>query len=143
MREISLQMTDRKVSSLWWKELVRYFVNNGDELEIRCWKEETAEVKQAVLYGSLTEENYEVSVNGRVTEQFVSELLQENPQDKSIYNKMTKYFTINVKTNQRLFCSAHYGTEIYITGADDADFAFVREVMKGFTNEEFSIHTDI
>ena len=31
---------------------------------------------------------------------------------KAIYNKMTKYFTINVKSEQHKFCSAHYGTEI-------------------------------
>ena len=45
MREISLQMIDHSITSFWWKELVKYFVQVGDKLEIRCWKEEFAEIQ--------------------------------------------------------------------------------------------------
>ena len=142
MREISLQMIDRNISSFWWKELVKYFVQVGDDLEIRCWKEETAEIQQAISYGNLTEDNYEVSIKGIVTKELISELLLENPTDKSIYNKMTKYFTINVVRDQRTFCSAHYGTEIYLVGVSDDDIAFFQDVMKEYTEEDFSVHID-
>ncbi len=140
MREISLQMLDYHISSFWWKELVKYFLQEGDSLEIRCWKEELDEIQKASLYGNLTVENYEVSIKGVVSEQFILELLSDNPTDKSIYNKMTKYFTINVERGQRKFCSAHYGTELYLIGVSDEDIAFFKKVMQAYTEEDFSIN---
>ena len=140
MKEISLQMIDKNISSSWWKKLVKYFLHEGDSLEIRCWKEEIAEIKQATAYGAPAEENYEVSVRGVVSEEFITELLTENPTDKSIYNKMTKYFTINTEHEQLKFCSAHYGTEIYLTGVSDDDISFFKDIMKEFTEDDFSIH---
>ena len=142
MKEISLQMIDRRISSDWWKKLVKYFVKVGDSLEIRCWKEESAEIQYASSYGDPTNDNYEVSIKGVVSEQFISELLSENPTNKSIYYKMTKYFTINVENEHHKFCSAHYGSEIYLTDVSDDDITFVQEVMKAFTEEDFSIHID-
>ncbi len=142
MGEISLQMINHHIPSEWWKELVKYFVHIGDSLEIRCWKEEAAEIQQASIYGSPMDANYEVSIKGVVSEQFISELLSENPTDKSIYNKMTKYFTINVEREGRKFCSAHYGTEIYLIGVSDNDIAFCRNVIKTYTEEDFSMSID-
>ena len=91
------------------------------------------------MYGNLTEANYEVSIKGIVTKEFLTELLSENPQDKSIYNKMTKYFTINVDSGQRRFCSAHYGTEIYVMGVSDDDITFFKNAMSTYTEDDFSI----
>ena len=142
MKEISLQMIDRRISSDWWKKIVKYFVQVGDDLEIRCWKEEADEIKQASIYGNPIDENYEVSIKGVVSEGLISELLSENPTDKSIYNKMTKYFTINTEREGRKFCSAHYGTEMYLVGVTKCDIAFFKDVMKEFTEEDFSISID-
>ncbi len=139
MREIGLQMIDHHISSDWWKRLVKYFVKVGDSLEIRCWKEESAEIQQASSYGNPTDDNYEVSIKGAVSEQFISELLSENPTDKRIYNKMSKYFTIKAEREGFKFCSAHYGTEIYLIGVSDDDIAFFQCVMKEYTEEDFSI----
>ena len=50
MGEIRLQMIDSHISSHWWQELVKYFVNVGNSLEIRCWKEESEEIQQALQY---------------------------------------------------------------------------------------------
>lgn len=63
-------------------------------------------------------------------------------ENKSIYNKMTKYFTINVEREGRKFCGAHYGTEIYLIGVSDDDIAFYRNVMKTYTEEDFSMAID-
>lgn len=142
MREISLQMINRRVSSDWWKKLVKYFVQVGDSLEIRCWKEETAEIQKASIYGNPINDNYEVSIKGVVSKQFILELLSEDPTDKSIYNKMTKYFTVNTECEGRKFCSAHYGTEIYLIGVSDEDIAFFQDVMREYTEEDFSIAID-
>ena len=142
MREISLQMIDHSVSSVWWKALVHYFIQVGDSLEIRCWKEEIEEIQQASIYGNPTADHYEMSVKGVVSERFLAELIAENPTDKSIYNKMTKYFTINTEHGKRKFCSAHYGTEIYLIGVSDDDIAIFQDIMKGYTEEDFSMVVD-
>lgn len=139
MREISLQMIDHNTSSFWWKELVKHFVQVGDELEIRCWKEEFVEIQQATSYGNPTEDNYEVSIKGIVSKELISELLSENPTDKSVYNKMTKYFTINVDHEHCRFSSAHYGTEVYLIGVSDEDINFFKGVMKAYAEEDFSV----
>lgn len=142
MREISVQMIDRHIASDWWKKLIKNYIKVDDILEIRCWKEELAEIQQASVYGNPIDDNYEVSIKGIVSEQFISELMSENPTDKSIYNKMTKYFTINVEREQFKFCSAHYGTEMYLIGVSDEDIAFFQNVMDKFSEEDFSIHID-
>ncbi|MBE6813755.1 MAG: hypothetical protein E7523_12920 [Ruminococcaceae bacterium] len=130
MGVIGLQMIDNRKSSHWWKKLVEHFIEAGDAFEIRCWKEETDEIKQASLYGNPTEDNYEVSVKGVVTAELLAELLSEEPSDKSIYNKMTKYFTINVENERCFFCSAHYGTEMYLERVSDADISFFESVCR-------------
>lgn len=142
MKEVALQMVNRRINSDWWKELIKYFLRVGDSLEIRCLKEESDEIQQASRYGNLTDDNYEVSIKGIVSEQFISELLSENPTDKSIYNKMTKYFTINVEREGIKFCSAHYGTEIYLIDVSDKDVSFFKNVMKAYTKDDFSISID-
>ena len=53
MGEIRLQMIDSHISSHWWQELVKYFVNVGNSLEIRCWKEESEEINKHYNTGIL------------------------------------------------------------------------------------------
>lgn len=138
MSQIQVQMIDNTVSSDWWRKLVQHFVKVGDELEVRCWKEETAEIQQASLYGKPVNEMYEVSIKGIVTTKLLTELLTDEPADRSIYNKMTKYFTINAISGQRNFSSTHYGTEMYIDGVLDDDIAFFSKIMEQY-NDCFSI----
>lgn len=138
MRRIQVQMIDNSVSSDWWKKLVQYFIRIGDKLEIRCWKEETAEIQQASLYGKPSDDKYEVLIKGTVTTNLLLELLTDEPADRSIYNKMTKYFTINSKNGQRKFSSAHYGTEMYIDEASEDDTAFFSKIMEQY-DDCFSI----
>ncbi|MBR3752862.1 MAG: hypothetical protein IKK50_07005 [Ruminiclostridium sp.] len=141
MPGISLQMIDRSVSSHWWREVVKHFLRVGDALEIRCWKEEEEEIGLASAYGPLTEEGYEVSIKGTVTAEFLEEILSDEPADKTIYNKMTKYFTINVERGDLRFCSAHYGTELYIEGATEEDVSFFQNIMSPYEDDEyFSVH---
>ena len=131
MGYIHADMVDYSVSSEWWKKLIRHFANVGDEMEIRCWKEETVEISRAAMYGVPSEEGYEVSVKGTVTPHLLAELLADEPADKDIYNKMTKYFTIRVYRKSRIFSSEHYGTEIYLSGADD-DISFISKVLEPY-----------
>lgn len=138
MGQISVQMIDKSVSSHWWRKVVTHFLRVGDPLEIRCWKEEEEEVRQASKYGPPAAENYEVSVKGIVTAEFLEEILSDEPTDKSLYNKMTNYFTINVERGPLRFCSAHYGTEMYIEGASEEDVSFFKRTLAPY-EDHFSV----
>ena len=141
MGTIGLQMIDNKTSSQWWRKLIEHFIKVGDTFEIRCWKEELDETRKASLYGNPTEDRNEVSVKGVVTAELLAELLSEEPSDKSIYNKMTKYFTINVENDKCFFCSAHYGTEMYLEKVSDTDISFFESVVKQY-DDCFSVSVD-
>jgi len=142
MGSISLQMLDHHISSDWWKKIVKYFIQSGDILEIRCWKEELNEISRASRHGTAVEDHNEISIKGAVSEELIAELLSENPTDKSIYNKMTKYFTINTEHFQRRFCSAHYGTEMYIMDTTDDDVSFFQKVLGAYSTDDFSVSID-
>ena len=140
MKQFSIQMMDNSVSSQWWKKIMEHFVRVGDTFEIRCWREEVAEIEQASLYGTTIDSKYEVSIKGVMTNDLLKKLLTEEPTDKSIYNKMTKYFTLHVKNDLCDIWSEHYGTEMVIDIIADTDIEFFEEVM-GQYPESFSVGT--
>lgn len=119
---------------------MEHFVRVGDTFEIRCWREEVAEIEQASLYGTTIDSKYEVSIKGVMTNDLLKKLLTEEPTDKSIYNKMTKYFTIHVKNDLCDIWSEHYGTEMVIDIMAKTDIEFFEEVM-GQYPESFSVGT--
>ena len=139
MKRFSIQMVNNTVSSEWWKTIIHHFIRVGDKFEVRCWKEETQEKLQAKRYGEVTEDGNEISIKGVFTDELLLELMAENPTDKEIYNKMTKYFTINVKNELCDICSAHYGTEMYIAINSDKDISFFEQVMSQYSDNYFSI----
>ena len=139
MKRVSIQMVDNTVSSEWWKTIIHHFLRVGDNFELRCWEEETQEILQAERYGVATTEGYEVSIKGVIVDELLLELMEETPTDKEIYNKMTKYFTINVKNELCNICSEHYGTEMYIVIYSDVDVLFFEQVMKQYSDDCFSI----
>lgn len=117
---------------------MKHFVGVGDPFEIRCWKEETAEIAEASRYGIAAEEKNEVSIRGTVTEELLEAWLTEEPTYKSIYNKMTPYFTIHVENARCDLWSEHYGTELVLEIKTDADIEFFEQVMRQYP-ESFSI----
>lgn len=117
---------------------IRHFIKEGDAFEIRSWKEEADEIMEASLYGTATEDGYEVSIKGRVTKTLLEKLLTDEPSDKNIYNKMTKYFTIHIKNDLCDIWSEHYGTEMVIDIVNDSDIIFFKQVMEQYP-ESFSI----
>ena len=128
MKQFGIQMIDNSISSQWWKTIMKYFVKIGNSFEIRCWKEEAAEIESASLYGVAVDDKCEVSIKGSVTKELLEKLLIEEPTDKSIYNKMTKYFTIHVENDLCNIWSEHYGTEMVIDVISDADIEFLEKV---------------
>lgn len=82
----------------------------------------------------------EVSIKGIVTKELLEELLTDNPTDKTIYNKMTSYFTVNIKNDLYDIRSEHYGTEMYIEITAAKDIAFFEQVISQYS-DQFSIET--
>lgn len=117
---------------------MRHFVRAGDSFEIRCWREETSEIKQASLHGVSAADSYEVSIKGVVTDGLLKEWLTEESTDKTIYNKMTKYFTIHVENDLCNLWSEHYGTEMAIAVTAEKERVFLEQVM-GQYPEAFSV----
>ena len=135
MGTIRLQVIDDSISSDWWNKLVGRFVWIGDELEIRCWKEEVLEIQQASRYGPPSEDGLEVSVKGTATDALLTELLTESPADNGEFCKMTKYFSIFIKGKNMNFYSEHYGTELYITGASSDDISFFSKTIAPYEKQ--------
>ena len=99
----------------------------------------TQEILQAKRYGEATVDGNEISIKGVLVDELLLELMEENPTDKEIYNKMTKYFTINIKNELCDIYSAHYGTEMYIAINSDKDILFFEQVMNQYSDDCFSI----
>lgn len=117
---------------------MRHFVRAGDSFEIRCWREEISEIENASWYGVSAADSYEVSIKGVVTDDLLREWLTEEPTDKTIYNKMTKYFTIHVENDLCNLWSEHYGTEMAIAVTAEKERIFLEQVM-GQYPEAFSV----
>ena len=133
-----IQMIDHGASTQWWKKIMRHFVRAGDSFENRCWREETSEIKQASLHGVSAADSYEVSIKGVVTDGLLREWLTEESADKTIYNKMTKCFTIHVENDSCNLWSEHYGTEMGIVVTAEKERVFLEQVM-GQYPEAFSV----
>ena len=54
-------------------------------------------------------------------------------------SQLRGFSIINVDSGQRRFCSAHYGTEIYVMGVSDDDITFFKNAMSTYTEDDFSI----
>lgn len=117
---------------------MRHFARAGDSFEIRCWREEISEIENASWYGVSAADSYEVSIKGVVTDDLLREWLTEEPTDKTIYNKMTKYFTIHVENDLCNLWSEHYGTEMAIVVTAEKERVFLEQVM-GQYPEAFSV----
>ena len=117
---------------------MRHFARAGDSFEIRCWREEISEIENASWYGVSAADSYEVSIKGVVTDDLLKEWLTEEPADKTIYNKMTKYFTIHVENDLCKLWSEHYGTEMAIVVTAEKERVFLEQVM-GQYPEAFSV----
>lgn len=117
---------------------MRHFVRAGDSFEIRCWREEISAIENASWYGVSAADSYEVSIKGVVTDGLLKEWLTEEPTDKTIYNKMTKYFTIHVENDLCKLWSEHYGTEMAIVVTAENERVFLEQVM-GQYPEAFSV----
>ena len=109
MYGMSIYVIDRSIHHIdtdWWKKIAAKFLKPGRNFEIRCWKEESDTIEQALCYGTLNLEDsnkaYETSIKGTLTKQMIHDILEApKPQDDEM---MTEFFTINVEPR---FFAAH------------------------------------
>ena len=139
MKKFYVQMLDNTVNIQWWNQIMEHFIHEGDYFEIRCWEDELEEIRQASLYGVKSNEGNLVSIKGKITGELLEEILKEEPSDKDLYNKMTKYFTINASNAECAISSAHYGTELYISIEKEKDVSYFQNVMNKYPIDFFSI----
>lgn len=135
MKRFDVQMIDWSVDQSWWIDLIKHFISLGDSFEIICWKDELEEISIAKKFGSLVPNKYgknEVAISGLVSEDFFQAIFDSSNLDKEIYNKMTRFFTINFKNNRCMLSSAHYGTEIYIYIYREKDVLFFTNLMEDY-----------
>lgn len=117
----SIQLISRIDNNRWWKDLFIHYASMGETFEIRCWDEEIESINLISKFGTVekSKTTKEIIITGYITNEFIDLIVKEEmPKDQNIYNKMTRFFTINI---DKSFSSAHYGTEIYID--EDEEFA--------------------
>ena len=143
MKRIFLELTDysiRAVNSSWWRQIMALFLKPGAPFEIRCWREETELIRQALAFGSLSQDrstDYEVSVTGVLTDPMISALLNAGPPAGA--EQMVRFFTIS----SGHIWSAHYGTQLVISGASEAELRSVEAVLSPLKEYFSCIEEDV
>ena len=96
----SIQLISRIDNNKWWKELFKHYVQKGKKFEIRCWNEEKESIGLISKFGTVekSKTTKEIIISGDITNEFIELILNEEmPEDQNIYNKMTQFFTINIR----------------------------------------------
>lgn len=129
MAKFTVETIYTQVDARWWQRIMKRFVQPGDSFEIRCWQEEENEISAVMPYGRCEKDNMEVSVKGVMTRELLEDILVEPVDDKAVYNKMTKFFTVNVKNQKAEISSCHYGTQMYIDVFREEDINFLKAIV--------------
>ncbi len=130
MKQISLNVIDydiKDINPIWWKKIISLFLKPQKHFEIRCWRQEKYAINQALMYGTLCQNNstpYEVSITGVLNKEIINQIL--NTPISTDYNRTTDFFTVNIDDN---FCSTHYGSEIYIYDLTDDIVDAIKEII--------------
>ena len=134
MQRIFIELIDyniRNINADWWKQLMGLFLKPGESFEIRCWREESDLIRQALAYGSKSEarsSGFEVSVTGVLTEQTIRDILDAKPPAGE--DRMTRFFTV---ASSRIW-SAHYGKQLIISSASETELRKAGAVLSPIRN---------
>lgn len=118
------------VAPHWWKDIASIFLIPGRKFILSCWEDEKALIDHALTYGNLMEKSPEVwtvEIEGRVTSALREEILQnQSIPSEDHYDHNCIYHGLRIED---AFCSAHYGTEIYLTDLDEETFLKVKAIL--------------
>ena len=115
----------------FWKAMIQKTSQVATEFEIRCWKNEALAIETGEKFGERVNnfETEEVVYQGKITEEFISEILN---------NYLTgdgrlKWFSIFLKKDKKnIFNSEHYGTVIVVRGISKEEFDVINDFSKKF-----------
>ena len=137
MECLALEVIDYSIEDLdWWKNLMALFLKEGENFQIRCWRDKKEIIEKALGCGKLCLESSsqcETSIRGLLGKELIDYIaLEEKPEE---YDRWTNFFTINIGER---FSSSHYGSEIWIHGLENGELENIREIINPF-KEYFSL----
>ena len=113
----------------YWVPLMKYFLDQSDNIEIHCWSIEKALIEEVK---SRAKESFEISVEnemtiftGNKTAEMVDYLFTNLNRKIEI-----KWFSIFLRRNKILiFSSEHNGTEFFAGVVNEKDINFIESLM--------------
>jgi hypothetical protein len=112
--ELMITADDSVCDNQWWKRLFELYAKPGLYFEIHCWADEADALLSAARYGDVAcfgMPDIKI-VHGILNERLIRSFLREaKPSDRSCYNRMVLYFTVQIGSS---FSSEKYGTEILL-----------------------------
>jgi hypothetical protein len=106
------------------------------EFEIRCWKNEVLSIETCEKFGECVSnfETEEIVYQGKITEEFISEIINNNMTEDG----RLKWFSIFFKKDKKIiFSSEHYGTEIIIRRIVEEEIDVIKEFLKQFKEVDY------
>lgn len=118
--------------------IVKIFLNEKDEFEIRHWREDLKILQKYYKFGNFSPEDgsdTEVSLKGTVDKTFIKRILSYMPHKKDAL--WTDVFTLNLPR----FSSSHNGTEIYFDDISQEEFFNIKLIAgkNGFISKREEI----
>ena len=113
----------------YWVPLMKYFLDQSDNIEIHCWSVERALIEEME---SRVKESYEISTEngmtifkGNKTVEMLDYLFTNLNRNSDI-----KWFSIFLKKNKTsIFSSEHNGTEYFADMVNEKDIKFIKSIM--------------
>jgi len=115
----------------FWKAMIKKIYQVATDFEIRCWEGEAAAIETGEKFGKRIDnfETKEIVYQGKVTEEFISEILDNYLTEDG----RLKWFSIFFKKgDETIFSSEHYGTELIMFHVDAEEIEIVKEYPKQF-----------
>lgn len=109
----------------FWRQIMKYFLQKADSIEIHCWNEETTTIEeiksQFYLDTDIIQEDKLTIFHGKNTAAFT----------QYISNKAgaLKWFTVNLMNGKTMVLhSSHWGTEIFVPNVTEQEISFIKSV---------------
>ena len=119
----------------YWVQLMRYFLEKSDTIDIHCWNEEKEVIKETK---ALFQDDPELPEDMELT--IFRGILTDGISHHLLYNYIVeteniKWFSIFLsKGDTTMFHSEHWGTEFFAPNLSDEEISYITLVMPKDTN---------
>ncbi|WP_088015045.1 hypothetical protein [Gottfriedia acidiceleris] len=117
----------------YWDQLIKYFLQKSDTIEVHCWNEEIdtiEEIKKLNSFEIYKEDNITVfkGMKNSILSMYLSKHHINNIGE-------FKWFTVNLKKGMvPVFHSGHWGTEFVVPNAIDEDIELIKSIIPAETS---------